>query len=497
MLLTQLHDEPLIHVLHFLHGKDICKLEVTCRKFRQLSYIYDNVAWKSKCKTIWENKIRALVRMNEDIVLPIGFFDIRNPAVLDDLFEKTHVPLHEKVLAFQEVFNMKDSNNLMNKIKKFPKRRRLDVSENDKVKLDPSWKTLYTLDYLTDKFQGKYRKKKGPKLYLSPMLLYSPFTVPKSAIPMPKTRVPSFQTNRFWGVGNADEIYYIIKERPESSKRPRTNSLTTSGENTLRNFFNRGRSNSVSGETKTNTNTNEISPEKLRNSTNSLPFSQTTNTQSTNTQSTTHPPQTTKTINVTTTSYISTTHHPNHTTTTHHHNTSTTTTTTTTHPRSISSSISTTFPPSTNLHSSSSSKHSLSSSTSTSSSSKHSLSSSTSQIEPPTESKNAFEHPMLLPLGQLYFEQRPNGSIDTVGGIWTVVQTRKGRMLVLWRVWRLVCYAEPLMPTKLAYEWLPPAPLIQPTSYLDLHYDTMGPWHSGKVVAEKLWKMRPWYDQVE
>jgi len=104
---------------------------------------------------------------------------------------------------------------------------------------------------------------------------------------------------------------------------------------------------------------------------------------------------------------------------------------------------------------------------------------------------------MLLPLGQLYFEQRPNGSIDTVGGIWTVVQTRKGRILVLWRVWRLVCYAEPLMPTKLAYEWLPPAPLIQPTSYLDLHYDTMGPWHSGKVVAEKLWKMRPWYDQVE
>jgi hypothetical protein len=37
------------------------------------------------------------VRMNEDIVLPIGLFDIRKTAVLDDLFEKTHVPLHEKV----------------------------------------------------------------------------------------------------------------------------------------------------------------------------------------------------------------------------------------------------------------------------------------------------------------------------------------------------------------------------------------------------------------
>ena len=48
-------------------------------------------------RILWQNKIRSLVRMNEDIVLPIGFFDIRNPAVLDDLFEKTHVPLHEKV----------------------------------------------------------------------------------------------------------------------------------------------------------------------------------------------------------------------------------------------------------------------------------------------------------------------------------------------------------------------------------------------------------------
>jgi hypothetical protein len=48
-------------------------------------------------RVLWENKIRALVRMNEDIVLPIGLFDLKDPVVLDELFEKTHVPLHEKV----------------------------------------------------------------------------------------------------------------------------------------------------------------------------------------------------------------------------------------------------------------------------------------------------------------------------------------------------------------------------------------------------------------
>jgi hypothetical protein len=483
MLLTQLHDEPLIHVFHFLLGRDLCKLEVTCSRFRQLSHMYDNVAWKRKCRILWENKIKALVRMNEDVVLPIGCFDIHNPAVLDDLFEKTHVPLHEKVLAFQEVFNMKDSNKLIDKIKKFPKRRKLDVSTSeDKLKLDPSWKALFSLDYLTEKFHGKYRKKKGPKLYLSPMLLYSPFTVPKSAVPMPKTRVPSFQTNRFWGVGNADEIYYIIKERPASAKRSRTNSLTTSGETVLRNFFNRGRSNSVSGESKTNTDNS-----KLSNSTNSLPT-----LQNSTSQNTTHPhttttnPQTTKITNTTTTSFTSTTRHDHNHTTTHSTNTTTTTTTTTTSTTHAN--------PSHSLFSSSSSLPSTTNPLADSNHSKNPLSSSTSQLE---ESKDAFARTMLLPLGQLYFEQRPNGSIDTVGGIWTVIQTRKGRMLVLWRIWRLVCYAEPLMPTKLAYEWLPPTPQIHPTSYLDLHYDTMGPWHSGKVVAEKLWKMRPWYDQVD
>jgi hypothetical protein len=62
------------------------------------------------------------------------------------------------VLAFQEVFNMKDSNKLMHKIKKISKRRKLDagVSSEDRLKLDPSWKALYALDYLTDKFHGKY-----------------------------------------------------------------------------------------------------------------------------------------------------------------------------------------------------------------------------------------------------------------------------------------------------------------------------------------------------
>jgi len=276
-------------------------------------------------------------------------------------------------------------------------------------------------------------------------------------------------------VGNADEIYYIIKERQEPVKRSRTNSLSSSGESTLRNFFNRGRSNSVSGESKLP----DSKTPKLSNSTNNLPNSQQT-TNSTN-------PHTTKTINVTNSSYTTTSHHHNHTTTHHHSNTNITTTTTITTMQS-NPSLSTDTNNNTNTTINATSM----------SGSKHPLSTSTSQVEPPTtETKNAFEHAMLLPLGQLYFEQRPNGSIDTIGGIWTVIQTRKGRMLVLWRIWRLVCYAEPLMPTKLAYEWLPPGAQIQPTSYLDLHYDTMGPWHSGKVVAEKLWKMRPWYDQVD
>lgn len=39
-----------------------------------------------------------MVRMHEDIVLPSGILDIHNPAVLDDLFEKAHVPLQEKVI---------------------------------------------------------------------------------------------------------------------------------------------------------------------------------------------------------------------------------------------------------------------------------------------------------------------------------------------------------------------------------------------------------------
>jgi hypothetical protein len=106
-----------------------------------------------------------------------------------------------------------------------------------------------------------------------------------------------------------------------------------------------------------------------------------------------------------------------------------------------------------------------------------------------------FETTALLPLGMLYFEQRPTGAIDTVGGIWTVIQTKRGRMLVIWRKWQLNCFAEPLMPTKLAYEWLSDAPILQPTSHLALSYDHHGPWHTGKVVVQKLWKMKPWYEQ--
>jgi len=105
-----------------------------------------------------------------------------------------------------------------------------------------------------------------------------------------------------------------------------------------------------------------------------------------------------------------------------------------------------------------------------------------------------FERHSVLPLGTLYYEQRPTGGVDTVGGIWTVVQTRRGRMLVMWRKWRLSCYAEPLMPTKLAYEWLSGLPIIQPTSHLALQYTVHGPWHDGKVVAQKLWKVKPWFD---
>lgn len=287
MLLAQLHDEPLLYIFQLLHGRDICKLEHTCRRFRHISYAYDNIIWKNKCRVVWERKIKEMVIMSEDIALPITIMDTRDKDEMDNLFEQIHNPLHEKVFAFQEVFNMKDSNKLIEKIKKIRKKRKLDtsgVSSEDRMKLDPSWKSLYTLDYLVCKFHGKYRKKKGPKLYLSPLLLYTPFTVPKNALPMPKARAPNFQSNRFWG--NADEIYYVIKERQEQHNKPRsrTNSLSCSGETSIRSFFGRGRSNSVGGETNKTTINNADPPVyKLSSSTNSLPsISENTNNSNNN-----------------------------------------------------------------------------------------------------------------------------------------------------------------------------------------------------------------------
>lgn len=449
MLLINLHDEPLLHIFGLLNGKDVCKMELVCRKFKQMSQVYDNVMWKLKCKILWERKVKELVRMSEDLTLPITILDTRNKAEMDALFDRVHVPLQEKVFAFSEVYNMKDSNKLIAKIKKIPKRRRLENgNNNDKYKLDATWKSLYSLDYLTQKFQGKYRKKKGPKLYLSPMLLYSPFTVPKNALPMPKARNPNFQTNRFWGVGNADEIYYVVKDKP--AQRARNNSLTTSGENTLKSFFGRGRSNSVSGEP-----SKTISP---------------------STTLATLPPKTTTTTTTST-----------HTSVTHSSSSTKLSASTNSMPHA-------TFPKIMNLNNNSTTTVTTTTTTTTTVSSGPSPLAMSVEVLNAPEYKPSFELPMLLPLGHLYFEHRPNGSIDTVGGMWSVMQTRKGRMLVLWRKWKLVCYAEPLMPTKLAYEWLPPAPQIQPTSQLDLHYDIHGPWQSGKVASDKLWKMRPWYE---
>lgn len=116
MLLVHLHDEPLIHIFHLLHGRydflflcvfslfdncycfrDICKLEHTCKRFRHISYSFDNIVWKNKCKILWERKITDMVRMSEDMAIPVSVMDTKDKAEMDALFEKTHNPLHEKV----------------------------------------------------------------------------------------------------------------------------------------------------------------------------------------------------------------------------------------------------------------------------------------------------------------------------------------------------------------------------------------------------------------
>lgn len=509
MLLTNLHDEPLLHVFQLLHGRDICKLEHTCKRFRHISFTYDSVTWKQKCRILWERKVRDMVRMSEDIILPITILDTRDRVEMDALFDKIHVPLHEKVYAFQEVYNMKDSNKLIDKIKKIRKKRKLDagVSSEDRLKLEASWKMLYTLDYLTEKFHGKYRKKKGPKLYLSPLLLYSPFTVPKSALPMPKARVAAFQSNRFWG--NADEIYFVIKERPEPSKpRSRTNSLTGSGETTIRSFFGgRGRSNSLSAESQKN-NESANATTKLSSSTNSLPAimenSTTNNSNNNNNKNNNHKHKTSKSNNNTANNNNNDNNSLSSSSSTII--TTTTTTTITTEKSTINNTNTKSVNTTTNTINTTNTviTTSINNNNNPTSTNNNKLRSNDTTMENEgnnnlieNSSKSKFDHPILLPLGHLYFENRPNGSIDTIGGMWSVIQTRKGRMLVLWRKWQLRCYAEPLMPTKLAYEWLPETAQLQPTSVLALNYEMHGPWHSGKVVSEKLWKMRPWYDQVD
>jgi hypothetical protein len=97
MLLSDLHEEPLLYIFHLLHGRDVCKLELTCTRLCALSHLRDGVVWKRKCRMLWERKVRDMVRMSEDMDFPITLADTRNRIEMDALFERTHVPLHEKV----------------------------------------------------------------------------------------------------------------------------------------------------------------------------------------------------------------------------------------------------------------------------------------------------------------------------------------------------------------------------------------------------------------
>lgn len=97
MLLSDLHEEPLLHILHLLPGKEICRVELVCKRLKASSHLHDGIVWKRKCRAIWERKIKDMVRMSQDMDLPITLADTKNKFEMDVLFERIHVPLQEKV----------------------------------------------------------------------------------------------------------------------------------------------------------------------------------------------------------------------------------------------------------------------------------------------------------------------------------------------------------------------------------------------------------------